>query len=97
MSVTLADVEYVAALAKLSFSDEEKARLAAELNRILEYMEQLRTVDTGAVEPLAQVIERATALRDDVARPGLAHHDALANAPARREEFFAVPKTIADR
>lgn len=96
MSVTIADVEYVAALAKLSFNAEEKARLAEELNRILEYMEQLRTLDTGAVEPLAQVIGRDAVLREDVPRPCLTHEQVLANAPARQGDFFGVPKAIGD-
>ena len=96
MSVTIADVEYVAALAKLSFSAEEKARLAGELNRILEYMEQLRTLDTGSVEPLAQVIGREAVLREDVPRPCLAREEVLANAPVRQGDFFGVPKAIGD-
>ena len=96
MSVTIADVEYVAALAKLSFSVEEKARLAGELNRILEYMEQLRTLDTGSVEPLAQVIGREAVLREDVPRPCLAREEVLANAPVRQGDFFGVPKALGD-
>ena len=96
MSVTIADVEYVAALAKLSFSTEEKARLAGELNRILDYMEQLRTLDTGSVEPLAQVIGREAVLREDVPRPCLAREEVLANAPVRQGDFFGVPKALGD-
>jgi aspartyl-tRNA(Asn)/glutamyl-tRNA(Gln) amidotransferase subunit C len=97
MSVTLADVDYVAALAKLSFSADEKMRLTGELNRILEYMDQLRTLDTAGVEPLEQVTQLETILREDRPRPGLSREAALANAPSRKEGFFGVPKTIGDR
>jgi aspartyl-tRNA(Asn)/glutamyl-tRNA(Gln) amidotransferase subunit C len=97
MSVTLADVDYVAALAKLSFSADEKMRLTGELNRILEYMDQLRTLDTGGVEPLAQLTERENILREDRCRPGLSREAALANAPSATESFFGVPKTIGNR
>jgi aspartyl-tRNA(Asn)/glutamyl-tRNA(Gln) amidotransferase subunit C len=97
MPVTIADVDYVAALAKLSFSAEEKVRLTEELNGILEYMDQLRTLDTGDVNPLAQVIEWENVLRDDILRPGLSREEAVANAPSQREDFFRVPKAIGDR
>ncbi len=97
MSVTIKDVEQVAKLAKLSFSEEEKARLTSELNEILNYMEQLNTLDTTNVAPLAHVIELGNVFRDDEVRPGIARDEALKNAPSKTEEFFKVPKVIGDR
>ncbi|MDL1893580.1 Asp-tRNA(Asn)/Glu-tRNA(Gln) amidotransferase subunit GatC, partial [Sphingobacteriales bacterium CHB3] len=52
MAVTLNDVEYVAKLARLSFSEDEKEQLTHQLNDILKYMEQLNSLDTTNVEPL---------------------------------------------
>jgi len=97
MSVTLKDVEHVAALARLSFTDEEKLKLTGELNAILAYMEQLNTLNTSSVEPLSHVIELKNVFREDVRVESLSREDALKNAPAATEKFFRVPKVIGDR
>jgi len=97
MPVTIKDVEHVAALAKLAFTEEEKRKLTAQLNDILTYMEQLNALDTRHVEPLAHVINLSNVFRDDVLTPGLTREEALRNAPVSTEEFFKVPKVIGDR
>ncbi len=97
MAVTLNDVEHVAALARLSFSDEEKITLLDQLNDILRYMEQLNRLDTSDVEPLSHVIELSNVFREDVMRPSSPREEILKNAPARTDEFFKVPKVIGDR
>jgi len=97
MAVTVGDVEYVAALAKLSFTDQEKQTLTSQLNDILKYMEQLNSLDTTSVEPLSHVIELRNVFRNDELRPGLTREEALRNAPASTEKFFKVPKVIGDR
>lgn len=97
MSVTQKDVDHVARLARLSFNDAEKQRLTAELNTILSYMDQLNGLDTENVEPLSHVIELENVFRADVRKPGLPTDDALQNAPGRVDDFFTVPKVIADR
>ncbi len=94
MSVTVKDVEYVASLARLSFSEEEKIRLTAQLNQILEYMQQLNTLDTSNVEPLSHVIELSNVFREDELKPGLSREEALRNAPSKTEKFFKVPKVL---
>jgi aspartyl-tRNA(Asn)/glutamyl-tRNA(Gln) amidotransferase subunit C len=97
MPVTMQDVEYVAKLARLSFSEEEKKKLTAELNTILEYMDQLNTVNTDAVEPIAQVIDYPNVFREDTPVPGLTREEALKNAPVHSDKFFKVPKVIGER
>jgi aspartyl-tRNA(Asn)/glutamyl-tRNA(Gln) amidotransferase subunit C len=97
MSVTLKDVEHVAALAKLSFAPAEMNLLTTQLNTILEYMDQLNALDTDAVEPLSQVIELSNVFRDDRRAPGLTRDQALANAPSQDGAFFKVPKVIGER
>jgi aspartyl-tRNA(Asn)/glutamyl-tRNA(Gln) amidotransferase subunit C len=97
MAVTIQDVEHVAFLARLRFSDQEKERLRVQLNRILEYMEQLSQLDTAAVEPLSRVVEITNVFRDDLPAPGVSHNEAMQNAPASTGEFFKVPKVIGDR
>jgi aspartyl-tRNA(Asn)/glutamyl-tRNA(Gln) amidotransferase subunit C len=97
MAISIHDVEHVASLAKLSFTEEEKRKLVSELNEILTYMGQLNSLDTESVEPLSQVIELGNVFREDSLRPGLGREEALKNAPAKTEKFFRVPRVIGDR
>jgi aspartyl-tRNA(Asn)/glutamyl-tRNA(Gln) amidotransferase subunit C len=97
MAVTLRDVEHIARLAKLEFTEAEKEMFTHQLNSILAYVEQLNKLDTSSVEPLSHVIEFQNVFREDVARPGLTTEDALKNAPVKTEKFFKVPKVIGDR
>lgn len=94
MSVTKKDVERIAALAKLEFSEKEKETFTHQFNDILTYMEKLNSVDTTNVEPLAQVIELHNVFRDDVVTPSTSTVEALKNAPSATAEHFKVPKVI---
>jgi aspartyl-tRNA(Asn)/glutamyl-tRNA(Gln) amidotransferase subunit C len=94
MAVTLEDVEHVANLARLEFSDEEKKTLMNQLNKILEYMEKLNELDTSNVEPLAQVIPLSNVFREDAVKPSSPVTEVLKNAPAKTDKFFKVPKVI---
>lgn len=94
MAVTVKDVEHIAKLARLEFSDEEKVKFTHQLNQILEYVEQLNKLDTANVEPLSQVIELSNRVREDIVKPGLSTEEALNNAPAKTDRFFKVPKVI---
>lgn len=97
MAVTVKDVEYIASLARLSFSVEEKEKLTHQLNDILTYMDQLNTLDTSNVEPLSHVINLSNVFRPDEVQESIPRNQALRNAPARTEEFFRVPKVIGER
>jgi aspartyl-tRNA(Asn)/glutamyl-tRNA(Gln) amidotransferase subunit C len=92
--ISRTEVERIAALARLSLSDAEGERLAAELDTILDYVHTLSELDTGGVEPTAHVVALATPLRED--RPGepMDPELALANAPEREGSAFVVPKVI---
>jgi aspartyl-tRNA(Asn)/glutamyl-tRNA(Gln) amidotransferase subunit C len=85
------DVEHVAALARLGLSDDEIDLMQGQLNRILEAVGQLQSVDTSSVGPTAQVIALENVMRDDVARPGIGREAALANAPIREGGLLRVP------
>lgn len=94
MSVTRKDVEYIAALAKLKFSETELDSFTGELNQILGYMEKLNELDTTDVEPLSSPVEVSEVLREDKRMPSVPREEALKNAPDATEEFFKVPKVI---
>lgn len=94
MSVSKEEVQYMAHLARLQFSEEETESLAEEMNRILDYMSDLEEVDTGDVEPLEHVIDLEYRLRDDRAEEPLSHEEALKNAPDADSDYFRVPRVI---
>jgi aspartyl-tRNA(Asn)/glutamyl-tRNA(Gln) amidotransferase subunit C len=97
VSVTITEVQQIARLARLSFSDEEQQTLLHDLNMILAYMEELNRAETSGVEPLSQVSELTNVFREDLPVPGLGPDEVFRNAPRRTGEFFAVPRVIADR
>jgi aspartyl-tRNA(Asn)/glutamyl-tRNA(Gln) amidotransferase subunit C len=110
MKVTDKDVAYVADLANLDLTEEERTGMVRDLNSILEYIDRLNELDTSDVPPMAQVSDRygvdeskqgserfAYANREDILeglRKSLPHEEALANAPDADEHFFQVPKVI---
>ena len=96
-TLSRADVEHVAHLARLGLTDEELGRLESQLNHILEQYAILAEVPTDHIAPTAQTIELENILRDDVAREGLAVEDVLANAPAREGDFVVVPAILGER
>ncbi len=93
-SLSRADVEHVAYLARLGLTGAELARLEGELNHILEQAARLAELDTDAIPPTAQVIELENILREDVARPSLEPAQVLRNAPRREGDTFVVPAIL---
>lgn len=94
MAITKKDVEYIAALANLEFSDPEKTEMVTDMNNILSYMEKLNELNTDQVEPLTAVTDAENVLRADVPHQMLSNEDALSNAPSKIGPFFRVPKVI---
>ena len=89
--ITREDVVHVAALARLGLTDDEIDRMQGQLNRILEAVGELQSVDTSSVGPTAQVIALENVMREDFARPGIGREAALANAPLREGSLLRVP------
>ena len=95
MRITDKDVTYVADLANLELTPEERQRMVRDLNSILDYIDRLNELDTANIPPLAQTIVQTTDVtREDVLLPCLAHEAALQNAPQSDGNFFKVPKVI---
>lgn len=110
MKVTEQEVAYVADLANLELTEDERRGMLRDLNSILDYVDRLNELDTSDVPPMAQVSDRygvdearqgserfAYASREDILeglRKSLPHDEALANAPDADEHFFRVPKVI---
>jgi len=94
MPISLEDVEYVAGLAKLELSAEEKIKFQKELDKVIKYIDQLNELDTKNVPVMSHVIPIQNVLREDKVLPSLSREKALANAPKRKDGFFKVPKVI---
>lgn len=94
MPLTIAEVEHIAALARLELSAEEKARFREQLSAILDYFTQLQELDTSAIPPFLGVMGEGSRLRVDEPRPGLAVDALLANAPQVEQDQFRVPPVL---
>ncbi len=94
--LTRAEVERVAALARLGLTSDELGKLQGDLNLILEQWAHLADVDTSSVPPSAQTIVQAMPLRDDITEPSLPVDDALQNAPARSGDFVRVQAILSE-
>jgi len=92
--ISAEQVKYVADLARLELSPEEQEEFTAQLNAILEYMDQLNELETSGVEPTSHVLPLRNVLREDVAGPSLTVEEVLANAPDQEQGHFKVPKII---
>jgi len=94
--LTTEQVRHVAKLARLKCSEEEITTFTRQLGDVLDYFAQLEQLDTSGVEPLAHCLPIENVFRADKVGESLSNDEALANAPQRDGEFFAVPKVLGD-
>jgi aspartyl-tRNA(Asn)/glutamyl-tRNA(Gln) amidotransferase subunit C len=94
MALTPETVRQVAELARLTLAETEVELFTRQLNDILNYVEKLNELETTGVPPMAHVLELNNAFREDEVRDCLPLEEALANAPDRQRNSFAVPKII---
>ena len=84
----------MAELARLLLSEEETQQMTRDLDRVLDYVATLASVETEGVEPTAHVLPLATPLREDRAAAAMDPELAMSNAPERAGSAFVVPKVI---
>ena len=94
MSVDADTVRRIAHLARIKVADEEIEHLQGELNAILAFFEQLSEIDLEGVEPMTSVTPMQMKKRADEVTDGGDPDTVLANAPARDDNFFLVPKVV---
>jgi aspartyl-tRNA(Asn)/glutamyl-tRNA(Gln) amidotransferase subunit C len=95
MSIDEKTVRRVAKLARLSLPEERVAPMAAELNGIMAWIEQLNEVDVEGVAPMTSAVEGLSLpMREDVVTDGGDPQRVLANAPKAEDGFFVVPKVV---
>ena len=94
MSVDKNTVRKVARLARIAVPEERLEPLAAELNGILAWIEQLNEVDIDGVEPMTSAVSTTLPMRDDIVTDGGAPLRVLKNAPKSEDGFYVVPKVV---
>ena len=94
MKADLKDVEHIAKLSRLSFSEEEKAAFLADFNNTLEHVESINSVDTEGVEPCSNVFSLQNVFREDVPGESMDNELLMRTAPVVEEGAYLVPKVV---
>ena len=94
MEVDEDTVRRIARLARIKVTDAEAKALEKELSGILDWVKQLDEVDTSGVEPMTAVVSTSLKMREDRVTEGGIADAVVANAPAREDHFFVVPKVV---
>lgn len=94
MTLTIQEVEHIAALARLNLTDEEKQRYTLQLSAILEYAARLQALDTGDIPPTSSLLPPRSALRPDEPAEALKLEALLRNAPLVENDQFRVPPVL---
>ena len=94
MEITDKLVAYVAELAHLKLDGEQRAQAAADLARMIGYVDKLSELDTEGVEPMSHAFPVTNGFREDEVRDSMDRELVLANAPAAKDGCFLVPKTV---
>ena len=92
--IDIKTVDEVAHLARLEFSEDGKAEILNDMNRMLAFVDKLNEMDTNGIEPLIYMTDEVNVLREDEAKDTLTQKQALINAPKKDSDYFKVPKVI---
>ena len=88
------DVKYVAGLARIHLKSEEAGRLTKDLEKILDYINKLNTLDVKDVQPTSHVLPLKNVHREDTVRPSLPQEESLRISVDQQDGSFKVPKVI---
>lgn len=94
MEITREQAQYIAKLAKLSFSDEELDKMALDMQSILSFAREINALDTANVKAMEHVLPIQNVLRTDSEPLPFSREDLLQNAPEQMDGCFMVPKVI---
>jgi aspartyl-tRNA(Asn)/glutamyl-tRNA(Gln) amidotransferase subunit C len=92
--IDIKTVDEVAHLARLEFTEEGKAKILDDMNRMLAFVGKLNEMDTEGVEPLIYMTDEVNVMREDEPKVTISQKEALKNAPKKDSDYFKVPKVI---
>ena len=88
------EVEYVAKLAHIELSEDEKEKFAKELGSIIDFVQKLNELDTNKVLPTYHIVPLKNVMREDKIEESLPQDKALKIAPSKENGHYKVPKII---
>ena len=94
MKITRETVDYVARLARLFLTYDEKEKFTLQLNDILTYIDKLNELDTSNIEPTFHSVPLKNVFREDKVEPSLPQEKVLANGPNVEDTYFKVQSVI---
>ncbi len=94
MSLSRAEVEHVAKLARLALTEEELALFEQQLSRIIDHAQTVTALETEGVSPTFSTMPLLNVFRPDDVVPPMTQEEALANAPAPQDGYFRVPRIL---
>ena len=94
MKVTEKDIQTVASLSRLKISAEESAEVMNQLDKFLNYVENLQSIDTENIQPTTYALSMQNVFREDVVKKSLDRELALSNAPLKEDGYFKVPRVL---
>lgn len=94
MSTDIATLRQLAHLSRLELDESKEQQMLGDLNKILDWVDQLGQLDTTDVEPLIHLSHEINVLRPDEAHNSVSHQDGLRNAPRKDSDYFRVPKVL---
>ncbi len=94
MKVTRNDIDTVASLSRLNIRDDEVADVMEQLDKFLNYVDNLNGIDTTDIEPTTYALQMQNVFRTDTIKPSLPREDALSNAPLKEDGYFKVPRVL---
>ena len=94
MKISEETVDHIAHLARLEFEGESKDTIREDLNRIVEFIDKLKEVETDNVETLIYMTDEVNRLREDDPKVTLTQDEVLKNAPKKDSDYFRIPKVL---
>ncbi|MDO4295976.1 MAG: Asp-tRNA(Asn)/Glu-tRNA(Gln) amidotransferase subunit GatC [bacterium] len=94
--ITMETIQNIGILAKLELSQEEAQKAREEMQKMLDYVEKLKELDTDNIEPMSHIFPVFNVFREDVVTNTNEREAMLANAPKEQDGQFVVPKTIGE-
>jgi len=94
MKIDKAQVDYIANLARIALSEEERKSFATQLGKIIGYIEKLDELETANVDAMAHATGLKNVFREDILTKPITPKNVLENAPDKEDDFFRVPKVV---
>ena len=94
MAIDNTIVKKVGKLAKIKIEQSEEKKLIQELNNILDWVDELKQVDTKGIEPMLSVFNESMKMREDKVEQNFSSELITKNSPEKQSGFFVVPKVV---